>query len=79
MAKTKKEKLIFAIGEAFKELRIKKGYSSYENFANDYQIDRKQYWRLENGSNLTVASLFKIVEIHKIKLSDFFNDVEKKL
>ena len=79
MSKIKKEKLILAIGKAFKELRINKGYSSYENFANDYQIDRKQYWRIENGNNLTVSSIFKILEIHKMKLSDFFVEVEKKL
>lgn len=79
MAKTKIEKLTLAVGEVLKELRIKKGFSSYENFALEYNLDRKQYWRMETGSNLTISSLHKILEIHNLNASDFFKAVEKKL
>ena len=66
--------LLLAISKKLKELRIKAGYSSYETFANDYDLDRKQYWRFENGTNLTLKTLIKILQIHKVSLMDFFND-----
>lgn len=60
------------IGARIKALRIEAGYTSYENFALENEIDRKQYWRAENGANLTVNSLTKILNVHKINLEDFF-------
>lgn len=57
-----------------KELRLKEGYTSYENFALDKGIDRKQYWRAENGANLTVNSLIKLLNLHKITLEEFFKE-----
>lgn len=62
------------IAEKIKSLRIEAGYSSYENFALENNIDRKQYWRMENGSNLTLKSLIIILNIHKISLSTFFKE-----
>ncbi len=63
------------IGDKLKDLRINKGYSSYENFAIDNDLGRMQYWRLENGkTNLTMNSLLRILEIHDISLSEFFKD-----
>ena len=62
------------IGEKLKAIRIAKGFTSYENFALENNIDRKQYWRIENGHNLTLKSLIKILDIHKISLKKFFGD-----
>lgn len=62
------------VSEKIKALRFKKGYSSYETFANDFNLDRKQYWRIENGSNITLKTLEKILEIHNISVNDFFKD-----
>ena len=46
-------------GDKLKDLRIEKGYSSYENFAVDNDLGRMQYWRLENGkTNLTIKATF---------------------
>ena len=63
------------VSKKIKELRIIKGYSSYETFANDFELDRKQYWRIENGSNITLKTLDKILIIHSISVSDFFKDL----
>lgn len=63
------------IGLKLKRLRIEKGYTSYENFALDKEIDRKQYWRAEDGVNLTLKSLVKILNLHKLTLGEFFNDL----
>lgn len=79
MAKKKTKKLdarILALAERLKQLRKDKGYSSYEGFAVDYDLDRKQYWRIENGSNITITTLIKVLDIHKKDLSTFFREVE---
>ena len=70
----KTERVIADVARKLKSLRIAKGYSSYEKFALDHDLDRKQYWRLENGSNLTIRSLVKILEIHQMTLKEFFED-----
>jgi transcriptional regulator with XRE-family HTH domain len=59
-----------------KELRKSSGCRSYETFALDHNLDRKQYWRVENGSNITLATLLKILDIHQISLQDFFSELE---
>ncbi len=64
------------IANKIKELRIQKGYTSHENFAWDNNLNRVQYWRIEKGSNITIKTLLSILDIHKIKLSDFFKDID---
>lgn len=66
-------KICKAIGESLKDLRVENGYSSYENFAVEHDLSRMQYWRIEKGlTNLTLRSLIKILNIHKISIEDFF-------
>jgi len=61
------------IGNKLKNLRVKNGYSSYENFAVEHELSRMQYWRIEKGlTNLTIRSLVNILNIHKISIEDFF-------
>ncbi|MFN7013424.1 MAG: helix-turn-helix domain-containing protein [Bacteroidia bacterium] len=77
MAKFNKyEKTSVLIGQKLKKLRIERGYSSYENFAYENDLPRVQYWRMERGTNFTFKNLLKILEIHKITLSEFFSDIE---
>ncbi|MEP7170951.1 MAG: hypothetical protein ABI855_16400 [Bacteroidota bacterium] len=78
MTDIEKKRWLFSSGEIFKELRIGKGYSSYENFATDFLIDRKQYWRIESGSNLTQFTILRILKIHKLPVSSFYIMVENK-
>lgn len=66
------------IAEKVKQLRIDKGYSSYENFAYENDLSRVQYWRLERGTNFTINYLLRVLEIHKLSLSEFFNDIDFK-
>ncbi|MBN1184886.1 MAG: helix-turn-helix transcriptional regulator [Bacteroidales bacterium] len=61
------------IANRLKELRKQKGYTSYEDFAIENELDRKQYWRIENGSNITLKSFIKILDIHGISLNEFYN------
>lgn len=75
--KTKKKKsfqsLLEQIGESLGELRIKKGYTSLKEFAEDHNLPMIQYWRIEKGkANVTLKSLVKLLAIHRLTLQDFF-------
>ena len=73
--KSSEKDWIALVAARLKQLRIEKGYSSYETFALDHGLDRKQYWRIESGSNITLKSLIKILALHNKELSDFFSDL----
>lgn len=69
------DKRIILISEKLKELRIKANYTSAESFAYDHDLNRVQYWRVESGTNVTLKTLLKILDIHKISLGEFFEDL----
>ncbi len=74
MKLTDKEIFASKIGRRLKEIRISKGYSSYETFANDIDMTRSQYWSYENGSkNITVFTLLRILKQHHMTLEEFFS------
>ncbi len=61
------------IGARLEQLRIKKGYASYEAFAIAHQLSRMQYWRIEKGkTNITIKSLVTILNIHNLSIEEFF-------
>lgn len=61
------------IGKRLELLRVKNGYSSYEDFAIKNNLSRMQYWRIEKGkTNITLRSLITILNIYNIDLEDFF-------
>ena len=61
------------IGSKLIYLRKKKGYSSHEDFAYDYELPRVQYWRIEKGkANITIKSLCKLLTIHDLSVEEFF-------
>lgn len=60
------------LGKRFRELRIAKGYTNYEQFAFEHRIPRAQYGRYENGSDLRFSSLVKILKAMDISLEEFF-------
>lgn len=62
------------LAKRIKSLRIKKGYSSYENFAFDNNIHRAQYGRYETGTDLQYTSLVKIARAFDMTLEEFFSE-----
>lgn len=70
---------ILKIAIKLKDLRQKGGYTSSETFAYQHDLSRVHYWRIEKGSNLTLESLLRILDIHKITLTDFFSDKDFNL
>lgn len=67
---------ILKIAEKLERIRIEKGFTSYENFAIEYNLSRMQYWRMEKGTNFTFESLLKILDAHQMTLSEFFEGIE---
>jgi len=72
------DRRIVAIAKRIKQLRERKGYTSYENFAWDNNIPRMQYWRMEKGTNFTIKNLLKILDVHGMSLKEFFSEVEEE-
>ena len=72
MISKEEKKLYELIGNRLTQLRKKSGYTSQETFAYDAEIPRALYGRYERGSNLTMASLYKILKFHKITFKEFF-------
>lgn len=65
------------IADRIVELRKNAGFSSQEDFANEFGIGRMSYWRAESGkTNITTKLLFQILDAHKMSLSEFFEPLK---
>ena len=64
------------IGEHIRFLRKTNTNLSAENFAYEKGFDRVQYSRIENGTNITMKTLLKVVDSHNITLKDFFDSMD---
>lgn len=64
------------IGNRVRALRKAKTNLSAEDFANEKGFDRVQYSRIENGANITMKTLLKVVDAHNITLKEFFSDLD---
>ncbi|MDC1522839.1 hypothetical protein N8377_01935 [Flavobacteriaceae bacterium] len=69
------ESLKANIGKELKKLRVNAGYKSYEVFAWDNKISRIQYWKMEKGTNCTLKSLKRVLDIHDVRMDTFFNSL----
>jgi transcriptional regulator with XRE-family HTH domain len=70
---TSLDSILELIGKKLYELRIKKGYKSHAAFAEEFDLPRIQYWRMEKGkTNITLRSLHKILDIHGITVEELF-------
>ncbi|MFY9310238.1 MAG: helix-turn-helix transcriptional regulator [Bacteroidia bacterium] len=62
------------LGDRIKQLRIQKGYTSYEYFAYEKNISRAQYGRYEKGEDLRYSSLVKVVKAFDMSMEEFFSE-----
>jgi DNA-binding XRE family transcriptional regulator len=73
MDSTKKSK---EIGTKLRKLRIEAGYTSYEKFAIDNELNRQTVYRAEKGEGINIKTLIVILTALKIKsLGEFFKDL----
>ena len=56
------------IGAELKKLRLVAGFSSYEVFADKNELSRIQYFKMEKGTNFTLKSLNRVLDIHEISI-----------
>lgn len=64
------------VGNSLAKLRLEKGYQSVRAFASKYDLPEIHYWRMEHGkTNITLKSLTRILQIHKLSLQEFFCQV----
>ena len=68
------EKELQKLANRIKQLRQKKGYSNYENFAFDHDIPRAQFGRYENGQDLRYTSLIKVIDALGVTVEEFFSE-----
>lgn len=68
---------IKAIGRKLRKLRLETGSKNYEHFAFDHDLSRVQYHRIEKGTNFTITYFLKILDIHKLTLTEFFSDLDE--
>lgn len=71
-SKEEAQKILEKLGKRIKELRIAKGYSSYEYFAYEHNISRTQYSRYEKGEDLRFSSLLKVIDAFDMTIQEFF-------
>src|ERR1700757_1408796 len=63
------------IGERIKQIRIQKGYTSYENFAFEHELGRSQVGRYERGKDdLRFSTLIRVLNALDISLAEFFSE-----
>lgn len=74
---TNEEKKLLQIGKKLKELRIARGYINYEHFAYEIGISRSQYGNYENGANMKLTTLFKILTFLKVPIEEFFQGINE--
>ena len=78
MINIKNSKVIKAIGERIRELRIHKGFSQ-EELANEADIPLSQIGRIERGeNNPTISTLYVIAEALSIDLKTIVDVKLKK-
>ena len=64
------------IGNRVRALRKANTSLSAEDFSNEKGFDRVQYSRIENGANITMKTLLKVVDAHNMTLKEFFSDLD---
>jgi transcriptional regulator with XRE-family HTH domain len=62
------------VAARLKAVRIGRGYSSYEKFTIEKNLNRSQYGSYERGANITLVNLEKILRALDISWSEFFSE-----
>ena len=70
----KTQKALINFGARLKYYRKLKGYTNYEQLAFELEISRSQYGKYENGGNIKLSTLFKILDFLNISVNEFFKE-----
>ncbi len=72
--KSKIELTLGKFGNRLRYYRKLKGYTNYEHLAFDLDISRSQYGKYENGGNIKLSTLIKILNFLGVSLKEFFSE-----
>lgn len=64
------------VGNRLKELRKEKGFKNYEHIAYELGMSRSQYWKYEQGGNIELATLLRVLNLLGVTLGEFFKDFD---
>jgi transcriptional regulator with XRE-family HTH domain len=65
--------VLATIGKKLTQLRKEKGFKTHAEFAEQFDLPKIQYWRMEKGkANVTLKSLSRVTNLHKIPVDKFF-------
>jgi len=73
---TEDKAVLKKVGERLKYFRKKAGYTNYDAFAYENNIHRSQYGQYENGKNLTIPTLSRLLKALGVTFEEFFKDFE---
>lgn len=68
------EKQLKQLGKRIRDIRKAKGYSNYEQFAFQHDLNRSSYSRFESGEDMRISSLLKVLEAFDMSLAEFFGE-----
>lgn len=64
-----------AVGQRVRELRIQKGYGSFEFFAWEHKISSATIKNMEHGKNATLVSLKRVLKALDVSPEEFFRGI----
>lgn len=64
------------IAKHLKEIRQEAGYTAAEHFAYENDIARAQYAKYEQGTDMKISSLLKVLAAHNMSIQEFFAGIE---
>jgi len=68
------KKRLKIIGNMLKEMRFAEGRNQSD--FTEFGISRRQIQRGEHGNNITLTSLFALIDLYGYSLDDFFHGME---
>lgn len=72
----KAETALKKIGARLREVRRKKGHTSYEYFAYEYDLNKATMAKAEKGGNININTLLRILEILEVSPEEFFKGIK---
>jgi transcriptional regulator with XRE-family HTH domain len=66
------QRVIQKIGQKLRSIRVHNGYTSYEDFAHENDINSSQVGKYERGADMRISTLVKITMFLGITIEEFF-------
>jgi transcriptional regulator with XRE-family HTH domain len=64
------------VGNRFRELRIKQGFTAYDSFAFSKELPRQTVLRAEQGKGITLETLYNLISALEVSPEEFFKGIK---